>query len=74
MNYGQWFSSPRKIFLTFVSFAIFGLGLTVISFPGPVCSKLELKLTLQCGLGLYVTGKAIHDNSEGASFSCKNNA
>lgn len=26
-----------------------------------------------CGLGLYVSGKAIHDDSSGASFSCANN-
>ncbi|PYI03903.1 hypothetical protein BO78DRAFT_471677 [Aspergillus sclerotiicarbonarius CBS 121057] len=27
-----------------------------------------------CGLGLYVSGKAIHDNPSDASFSCANNA
>ncbi|EAW20158.1 neutral amino acid permease [Aspergillus fischeri NRRL 181] len=27
-----------------------------------------------CGLGLYVSGKAIHDNPSSASFSCANNA
>jgi hypothetical protein len=27
-----------------------------------------------CGLGLYVSGKAIHDNPSNASFSCRNNA
>lgn len=27
-----------------------------------------------CGLGLYVSGKAIHDNPSNASFSCANNA
>lgn len=28
----------------------------------------------QCGLGLWVSGKAIHDNPSNASFSCANNA
>ncbi|RJE23789.1 hypothetical protein PHISCL_03874 [Aspergillus sclerotialis] len=27
-----------------------------------------------CGLGLYASGKAIHDNPSSESFSCKNNA
>ena len=27
-----------------------------------------------CGLGLYVSGKAIHDDSSSDSFSCSNNA
>ncbi|KAI9923746.1 hypothetical protein ASPWEDRAFT_163996 [Aspergillus wentii DTO 134E9] len=27
-----------------------------------------------CGLGLYVSGKAIHDDSSGSSFSCANTA
>ncbi|PWY89057.1 amino acid transporter [Aspergillus heteromorphus CBS 117.55] len=27
-----------------------------------------------CGLGLYVSGKSIHDNPNSASFSCANNA
>ncbi|KAH8429636.1 uncharacterized protein LDX57_007308 [Aspergillus melleus] len=27
-----------------------------------------------CGLGLYVSGKALHDNPSSASFSCANNA
>lgn len=26
-----------------------------------------------CGLGLYVSGKAIHDNPSSASFSCASN-
>jgi hypothetical protein len=29
---------------------------------------------LQCGLGLYVSGKALHDDPGSASFSCANNA
>lgn len=32
MNYGQWFSSKRKIFLTVVNFLTFGMGLAVVSF------------------------------------------
>ncbi|KAG2415622.1 hypothetical protein HFD88_006813 [Aspergillus terreus] len=34
---------------------------------------LGIGVTL-CGLGLYVSGKALHDNPSSASFSCANNA
>ncbi|KAL4888173.1 transmembrane amino acid transporter protein-domain-containing protein [Aspergillus ambiguus] len=56
MNKGLWFSSPRKIFLTFFNLGIFGIGVTL------------------CGMGLWVSGKALHDNPSSASFSCANNA
>ncbi|KAL9083988.1 MAG: hypothetical protein Q9159_005481 [Coniocarpon cinnabarinum] len=29
MNWGQWFAGPRKIFLTCVNFALFGIGLAI---------------------------------------------
>ncbi|KNG91320.1 amino acid transporter [Aspergillus nomiae NRRL 13137] len=56
MNWGYWFSSPRKIALTILNFLIVGIGGTI------------------CGLGLYASGKAIHDDSSRASFTCANNA
>lgn len=31
-------------------------------------------LLLQCGLGVYVSGKAIHDDASSNSFSCNSNA
>ncbi|KAE8377561.1 amino acid transporter [Aspergillus bertholletiae] len=55
MNWGYWFSSPRKIALTILNFIIVGIGGTI------------------CGLGLYASGKAIHDDSSNASFTCANN-
>lgn len=56
MNRGIWFSSPRKIFLTFLNFVNIAVGACL------------------CGLGLYVSGKAIHDNPSSASFSCADNS
>ncbi|EIT74011.1 hypothetical protein Ao3042_09997 [Aspergillus oryzae 3.042] len=56
MNKGLWFSSPKKILLTFVNLMAIFVAATL------------------CGLGLYVSGKAIHDDPSSASFSCANNA
>ncbi|KAJ5123110.1 hypothetical protein N7448_009207 [Penicillium atrosanguineum] len=56
LNWGQWFSSPRKIFLTALNMCIVLIG------------------GCMCGLGLYVSGKAIHDDASNNSFSCANNA
>ncbi|KKK19958.1 hypothetical protein P175DRAFT_09771 [Aspergillus ochraceoroseus IBT 24754] len=56
MNWGLWWSSPKKIALTFLNF----LAITVAA--------------VTCGLGLWVSGKALHDNPSSASFSCANNA
>ncbi|KAF4271442.1 hypothetical protein KXV22_006958 [Aspergillus fumigatus] len=56
INWGRWFSSPRKICLTIVNLLIVCIGATM------------------CGLGLYVSGKAIHDDSSNTSFTCANTA
>ncbi|KAE8355468.1 transmembrane amino acid transporter protein-domain-containing protein [Aspergillus coremiiformis] len=56
LNWGQWFSSPRKIALTILNMVIVGIGAVI------------------CGLGLYASGKAIHDDTSRASFTCANNA
>ncbi|OJJ44450.1 hypothetical protein ASPZODRAFT_72130 [Penicilliopsis zonata CBS 506.65] len=56
LNWGQCFSSPRKIALTVINVLIILMGGTL------------------CGLGLYVSGKAIHDDTGNASFSCANTA
>ncbi|KAM5439998.1 hypothetical protein McanMca71_005002 [Microsporum canis] len=55
INKGQYFSSPRKIFLTFLNSFVFIAGAAI------------------CGLGLYVSGKALHDSPAGTSFSCASN-
>ncbi|PWY69113.1 hypothetical protein BO70DRAFT_322909 [Aspergillus heteromorphus CBS 117.55] len=56
MNYGQLFSSPKKIAMTILNFLILCIGAAM------------------CGLGLYASGKAIHDDASKSSFSCASNA
>jgi hypothetical protein len=56
MNWGKWFSSPRKILLTAINMCIVLIG------------------GCMCGLGLYVSGRAIHDDASSNSFSCASNA
>ncbi|KAJ5611937.1 hypothetical protein N7528_009042 [Penicillium herquei] len=55
INWGKWFSSPRKIALTILNVLIVLIG------------------ACMCGLGLYVSGKAIHDDASSNSFSCASN-
>ncbi|KAL4939125.1 hypothetical protein BDV06DRAFT_214544 [Aspergillus oleicola] len=56
MNKGLWFSSLRKIALTYLNCFCFIIGVVM------------------CGLVVYASGKAIHDDPSSASFSCANNA
>ncbi|OJJ08139.1 hypothetical protein ASPVEDRAFT_179311 [Aspergillus versicolor CBS 583.65] len=56
LNWGKWFSSPRKICLTIINVMVVLIGGCI------------------CGLGVYVSGKAIHDDASSNSFSCNSNA
>ncbi|KAJ6114957.1 hypothetical protein N7486_000735 [Penicillium sp. IBT 16267x] len=56
MNKGQWWSTPKKIFLTIINFLILGIACAI------------------CGLGLYVSGKSIHDSSSNSSWTCASNS
>ena len=51
MNWGQWFSSPRKMFLFVVNVCLLGIGCGV------------------CGIGVYASGWAIHQDSKSSSGS-----
>ncbi|KAJ5203844.1 uncharacterized protein N7498_004723 [Penicillium cinerascens] len=56
LNWGKWFSSPRKILLTAINMCIVVIG------------------GCMCGLGLYVSGRAINEDASNRSFSCADNA
>ncbi|KAF7591068.1 hypothetical protein BBP40_002029 [Aspergillus hancockii] len=53
---GEYFSSPKQIFLTICNVLLFIFGVMI------------------CGLGLWVSGVAIHNDSSHGSFTCANNA
>ncbi|KAB8077464.1 transmembrane amino acid transporter protein-domain-containing protein [Aspergillus leporis] len=56
ISWGEYFSSPKQIFLTFCNVCLFIFGVMI------------------CGLGLWVSGVAIHNDSSHGSFTCANNA
>ncbi|KAI9038225.1 putative amino acid transporter [Aspergillus affinis] len=71
--FGSWFSYGLP--------AIFGLGMNkgqLFSSPRRSCVTI-IQLTVVgmacaiCGLGLYVTGKSIHETSQSSSWTCANN-
>lgn len=84
MNQGLYFSSKRKMALTVVNSIIFLMGAVIVSFdlflvlislalcanPANVVFSFS-----KCGLGLYASGKAIHEDSTSSngSFSCADN-
>ena len=74
MNRGKYFSSRRKIFLTVLNVLIFCMGAAIVSSPYSVA--LSELIAMQCGLGLYASGVAIHADSASSSsgsFSCADN-
>ncbi|ODM21996.1 hypothetical protein SI65_02840 [Aspergillus cristatus] len=56
MNYGRYFQTVAKSFLTIVNLAVLAISCAI------------------CGLGLYVSGAAIHEDSSSSSWSCANSA
>lgn len=77
LNKGRYTESWRKMFLTGANLIIFGIGGCLVCrllFRYVVMHSPILTVALQCGLGLYVSGKSIHDNPSSASFSCADNS
>lgn len=75
MNKGLWFSSPKKIMLTILNVFAICVGVALVSDIAGILPTLERPLTnkIQCVLGLYASGSAIHDSTGSASFSCTAN-
>ncbi|PYI06715.1 amino acid transporter [Aspergillus sclerotiicarbonarius CBS 121057] len=61
LNWGRYVSSSKKVFLTGLNLLVVGVG---------ACLVREFHW---CGLGLYVSGRSIHENPSSASFSCADN-
>lgn len=62
-----------KTALTILNVCIMGIACCIVSLLD-VLRYSTVADFLQCGLGLYVSGKALHDDPSSASFSCANNA
>jgi hypothetical protein len=71
MNKGRYFSTVPKTLLTILNVLIIGIAGCMVSSHRKLIGAAN---GVQCGLGLYVSGKAIHDNPSSASFSCASNA
>ena len=82
MNKGRYRESCRKMFLTGLNITIFCIGSAIVS-PWPSQASLAgdrisgglLMSLVQCGLGLYASGMAIHDDGSGTgAFACADNS
>lgn len=71
MNKGKHFSSPKKIALTIANLFILAIACAIVC-SNPYCATFVLTV-IQCGLGLYVSGKSIHESSSTASWTCADN-
>lgn len=74
MNKGRWFESWKKIVLTIINLVILGIACAIVCLTYPYMMKIRANKYVQCGLGLYVSGKSIHDSSSSATWTCANNA
>ncbi|KAE8146781.1 amino acid transporter [Aspergillus avenaceus] len=73
------------LFASWFTYGMSGIFWLYLNWGGYTSSKRKIALTVAnliivgiggclCGLGLYVSGKAMHDDPSNASFSCANNA
>lgn len=61
--------------LTMVNIGCFLVGAVLVSSIHSLLPCLSTQLIMiQCGLGVYASGMAIHNDAGSASFSCANNA
>lgn len=76
LNKGQYFANWKKITLTVINLIILGIACAIVSLhPITLYTQVGRLLTrFKCGLGLYVSGKAINESSAKASWTCANNA
>jgi len=76
MNKGKYLSTWNKIALTCLNVVIVIIGAVIVSIPlgQHWHSKRMLSYHKQCGLGLYASGKELHDGKGGQVFTCKDTA
>lgn len=69
LNWGRYGQNWKKMLLTCLNLVIVVIGGCLVSIPNKDVSNVNL-ICEQCGMGLWVSGKAIHEDSSNASFSC----
>lgn len=88
MNWGIYFRDIKKTMLTIINIFVLAIACAIVShrLSGITISPLPLFFDLalfffrsranifQCGLGLWVSAVAIHEDSSTRSWSCANNA
>ena len=75
MNKGKYLSTWNKIALTCLNVIIVVIGAVIVSIPpGHRHPKSHAKLSQQCGLGLYASGKELHEGKGGQVFTCEDTA
>lgn len=56
--------------LTAINLVIVAIGACLVCQTFEYWAIYQNANLIQCGMGLWVSGKAIHDDTSGASFSC----
>lgn len=72
MNKGRYFQNWKKVVLTITNLGVLAIAIAIVGSTLLVNSNNTN--FLQCGLGLYVSGVAIHNDSANQSWSCANDA
>ena len=73
MNQGRYFQNWKKVVLTITNLGVLAIAFAIVRFLSTLL-LLAIANFPQCGLGLYVSGVAIHNDSGTSAWSCANNA
>lgn len=63
-------ASWKKMALTAINLVIVAIGACLVCRIFQSRTIYQTANLMKCGMGLWVSGKAIHDDSSGTSFSC----
>lgn len=72
MNKGRYFQNWKKTVLTITNILVLAIAFAIVSFL--LLDLFMVANPFQCGLGLWVSGVAIHEDSVSKSWTCANTA